>query len=336
MHKTTNSHVYEYERLKAARPLLHFDPEADFAAWKQQVHERLETLLGLPFEPCDAEFTLESETREKGFTNYRFTVQTEKGYFVPCHLLVPDTGKAKYLLTLCLSGHGNGMHIVLGKTKCEKDEKTLADWPHRAMGLRAIRDGRAALVIEARNFGESSLEGIGCTCTEAGKIALLMGRTIIGERVWDAMRILDAIPLHFPQIDMAHIVCTGNSGGGTAAYYLCCLEPRIEACAPSCSICSYEASIAAMPHCLCNHIPSIRKYFEMGDLACLIAPRKLVIAAGEKDEIFPIEGTKSNFALIEQIYQAAGAEGSCALVIGPEGHLNYADQIWAKLAEMGI
>lgn len=163
-----------------------------------------------------------------------------------------------------------------------------------------------------------------------------MGRTVLGERVWDVMRILDVVLANFPQVDPEGIVCTGNSGGGTATYYLACLDERIAAAAPSCSICSYEASIAAMSHCMCNHIPQSRKYFEMGDLAALIAPRNLVIAAGELDDIFPIDGTRETFHKIQQIYKAAGAEDNCALVVGEKGHLNYADLLWKQLRKMGI
>lgn len=58
-----------------------------------------------------------------------------------------------------------------------------------------------------------------------------------------------------------------------------------------------------MYHCMCNDIPSIRKYFEMRDLAGLIAPRVLVVAAGKEDKIFPIEGKVRAF---EQIQTMAG------------------------------
>lgn len=334
--KNISSQVHEYNNLKKHVPLLHFNENADFGEWKKAVHDKLEELLGLPLTRCDSDFTVESVTKCDGYTNHRLMIQTEPDFYVPCHLLVPDTNKDKYPLTICLSGHDNGMHIALGAPKSDEDANDLKVWPHRATGLRAIKEGRCALVIEARNFGESSVKGYGTSCTEAGKIAILMGRTIIGERVWDAMRILDAVLENFDFIDKENIVCTGNSGGGTATYYLACFDERIKVAAPSCSICSYETSIAAVPHCLCNHIPSIRKYFEMSDIACLIAPRKLVIAAGVKDYIFPIKGTEDNFAEIKRIYKAAGAEDNCALVIGSSGHFNYADQIWEKIYEMGI
>ena len=91
-----------------------------------------------------------------------------------------------------------------------------------------------------------------------------------------------------------------------------------------------------MMHCMCNHIPYIRKFFEMGDLAGLIAPRKLVVAAGQLDTGFPIAGTQAAYEQIQRLYKAAGCEENCALVVGELGHLNYADHIWEKLHEMGI
>jgi hypothetical protein len=79
-----------------------------------------------------------------------------------------------------------------------------------------------------------------------------------------------------------------------------------------------------------------RKYFEMGDLAGLIAPRILVVAAGREDDIFPLEGTKEAFNQAARLYLHAGVPQNCALVIGEGGHLNYADHLWQKLHEMGV
>ena len=333
--KTKNSHLHELDVLRSSTPILQYDKAANISEWKREAREKLTQMLGLPFASGDGTVTIEYCRELDGYAEYRFSVETERDYFVPCHLLIPKSDKA-VPLTICLSGHGGGMHVALGNPKTEKDEKALKEWPHRNMAHRSLKEGRAALVIEARNFGESSLEGYGSTCTESAKIALLMGRTVAGERVWDAMRILDAVEKHFTQIDMTNIVCTGNSGGGTVSYYLACLDERITAAAPSCSICEYEYSIAAMPHCICNHIPNIRKYFEMSDLAGLISPRVLVIAAGKEDDIFPIEGTEKTFEHIQKIYEASGAQDKCALVVGDGGHLNYADLIWEKLHQMNL
>lgn len=333
MNRNFNSHAFEYEFFKNIKPALAYDGAENFSEWQNRARAKLNELLGLPFEKCDPMFEIEYVKEYDAHKEYRFSVQTEKGYFVPCYLLVPNSESTKIPLTVCLSGHGAGMHIALGRPKTEKDEEKLVRWPHRAMAPRSVKEGRAALVIEARNFGESSLEGYGTSCTEAAKIAILSGRTVIGERVWDAMRILDSVLEKFDFIDEEGIVCTGNSGGGTATYYLACCDDRIAIAAPSCSICSYETSVAAMPHCMCNHVPSIRKFFEMGDLAGLIAPRKLVIAAGKLDEIFPAEGTEKTFLVIKNLYEHAGCSNHCALVWGDGGHFNYADELWTKIHE---
>ncbi len=335
--KTINSHEFEYGILKKSVPTMRYDGKEPFTDWQKRAKAKLAELLGLPLESCAPETVVEYVNETEDYTEYRMLIQTEPGYNVPCHLLIPKKVQLPAPLTICLSGHGGGMHVALGRAKNEEDEEALSSWYHRAMAVRAIKDGRCALVIEARNFGESSLEGYGTTCTEASKIAILMGRTVLGERVWDGMRILDVVAKDYKEyVDMSGVVCTGNSGGGTATYYLACMDERITAAAPSCSICTYEHSIAAMPHCMCNHVPSIRKYFEMGDLAGLIAPRKLVVAAGVLDDIFPIDGTKLNFEIIKYMYKSAGAEENCALVIGDKGHLNYADHLWGKLHEMGV
>ena len=329
-----NSHLRETEVLRQIRPLMIYDGGTPLPEWQAKAREKLNGLLGLPLEGCPDDFRAEYDVVLDGHREIRFTFQSEPGYYVPCQLLLPLSPGSGIPLTLCQSGHGAGMHIAFGQIKKDKDAETLKSWPHRAMALRAIRDGRAALCVEARNFGESSLEGYGTSCTESAKIALLTGRTALGGRVWDSMRALDVIERRFPEIDLSDLVCTGNSGGGTTTYYLACLDERIKFAAPSCSVCTFADSIGAMPHCMCNYVPGIAKYFDMGHMAAMIAPRHLVVAAGREDTIFPIYGVLKCFDQIRRIYDLAGCPDRCRLVIGPSGHFNYADEIWEAIGEM--
>src|SRR5699024_12700183 len=63
---------------------------------------------------------------------------------------------------------------------------------------------------------------------------------------------------------------------------------------------------------------------EMADIAALIAPRPLVLEAGEKDPIFPIAATRESYSrLLEDWETEEGALGGGRppeLVITPEGH----------------
>ena len=81
-------------------------------------------------------------------------------------------------------------------------------------------------------------------------------------------------------------------------------------------------------HCTCNYVPRIARYFDMGDLAVMIAPKKLVVVSGERDPIFPLHGVREVYGVIETLYQASGVPDSCALVVGDGEHRFYADAAW--------
>ena len=87
MIKTSNNHLYELEVVKKSKPALAFDEKADFLRWRKLAYDKLLELLGLPLEAGSA-FEFEYKTEKDGYTEYRFTVETEPGYHVPCHLLV--------------------------------------------------------------------------------------------------------------------------------------------------------------------------------------------------------------------------------------------------------
>ena len=126
----------------------------------------------------------------------------------------------------------------------------------------------------------------------------------------------------------------GNSGGGTATFYASCIDERIKVSVPSCAVCRYDDSILAMSHCGCNYIPSARKYFDMGDLGCLIAPRGYVQVNGLKDGIFPISGAKASFETIKKAYTKLGIEEKCNMVIGEGGHRFYPEPAWPIIKEL--
>ena len=170
--------------------------------------------------------------------------------------------------------------------------------------------------------------------------AIILGRTLLGERIFDIKKALDTLSENFDVCDTDNVLITGNSGGGTASYYAACYDERIKICAPSCGVCSYYPSIIDKFHCSCNYIPSAYKHFDMGDLSALIAPRTLCIIAGKDDEIFPIDGVRDMFARVSDIYKTAGVGENCSLTVTPMHHWWCPDIIWPtvtkKAEELGI
>ena len=162
--------------------------------------------------------------------------------------------------------------------------------------------------------------------------AIMLGRTLVGERVWDIMRLIDALDEYVPDIvDVNKVMCLGNSGGGTATIYATAMDERIKIGVPSCAVCRYADSIGAMLHCECNYVPYIAKYFDMGDLCALAAPRDLIVVSGKEDGIFPIDGAKACVDVGREAFKAYGREQAIIHVIGNGGHRFYADDAWPHI-----
>jgi len=319
--------------LSQLQPSLRYDGKQPFDSWQKLACAKLWELLGMDqFQPCDPQFAAEDAIEFPDHTRTRFTFQSEAGYTVPGWWCVPRTGQESYPVMICLQGHSTGMHLSIGEPKFPGDAQSIAGGCDFA--LQALAHGYAALVIEQRSFGECGSKPDGSTnCYRTSLAALLQGRTAAGERVWDVMRSIDLLGVHLPGADLSRICCMGNSGGGTTTFYAACLEPRISAAMPSCCVCSYDHSIAPVEHCVCNHVPRIRQFFDMGDLGGLTAPRPMVVAAGEQDEIFPIAATRETFAQIQALYAAANARNNCTLYVGADGHQFY-PEAWGSFLRL--
>lgn len=306
--------------------------------WQNTVREKLRELLGVTPARVPLDLQIESRTNLDEYEEIRFHFTTEANALVPCHLLLPSGVKAPVPVVICLQGHSTGMHISLGRPKYPGDED-LIHGGDRDFALQVVREGWAALVLEQRCFGERAdqrpapVHDHSRTCDHATMAALLLGRTMIGERTWDVSRAIDALE-HFPELDLGRIGCMGNSGGGTISFYAACLDQRISIVMPSCSFCAYENSIGDKDHCPDNYIPGVLRHFELGDLAGAVAPRPMVVVAGRQDVIFPIEGVQTAYAVAERIYEAVGAAGQCRLVVGEGGHRFYAEPSWPVFREL--
>lgn len=334
--KIYNSLEYVNEVLVKRAPAMRYDGSQPFALWQKEARKKLEELLGLPFEKCEDQFIITGQTECEGYRRIDFEFQSEENYFVPCNLLIPTSADKALPGVICLQGHSTGKHISIGETKFEDDESLIAGG--RDFAVRAVKEGCCAIAMDQRYMGGAGQSETGspaCGSSNAGMATLLFGRTAIGERVWDIMRLIDVIYAHLTEyIDTEKLICMGNSGGGTATFYASCMDERIRYSMPSCAVCTYEASIMAMHHCPCNFIPGIRQFFNMGDLGSLIAPRPLVVVCGVEDPIFPIVGVEETFSLIQNGYAELGKEERCRLVKGAGGHQFYPDDAWPVMYEL--
>lgn len=344
MNKFSPDNCHE-NALRNIKPKLAFDESAPYEPWRDAIKEKLTELLGDMPERVPLNLQIEWEKEHDTFIEKRIVFDSEEDTAVPCHLWIPKNVKKPCPVIICLQGHSNGMHISMGRTIYPND----VVGGDRDFAVQIVKEGYAALVVEQRAFGERYTEKslVSNDAPELRRIqmesrtscfypslnALLLGRTLIGERVWDISRAIDAIE-QIPELDSERVACMGNSGGGTATYYAACMDERIKIAIPSCAICTFIESIGIIRHCSCNYIPNIAKYFDMGELAACIAPRKLIMVSGEQDDGFFIKGARDAYSVIEKIYDKAGCPDNCKLVVGPLGHRFYADPTWDVFAQM--
>ena len=322
------------KRMAATQPSMRRGEGEPLAQWQKKARAKLAALLGLPLEGAAAHYRLlETQEKENGVSAYRFVFSSEPDVEVNCQLLLPERAKReKVPLVICLQGHSKGMHISLGEPKYPGDEATISGGD-RDFARQIVARGQAALALDQRGFGERGGTPQGPDCHQIAMQALLLGRTLIGERCWEVSRAIDVALAQFPQIDADKIAVMGNSGGGTTTIYAAALDERIAAAMPSCAFSGFLPSIGAQRHCVCNYVPGILTQFDMGDIAGLIAPRPLVIVNGKDDGIFPLNSALEQAEIARNLYALAGAQSAFRHVIGQEGHRFYAREGWAAFDE---
>lgn len=313
--------------------------DGDARKWQTRLRTRLRKLVGaMPKE----KYPLRPRTlwqRQHPLGSIEKIVFTSEPYVdVPAYVCLPKDVSPPYTFMICLQGHSSGMHnsIAVQRDDNSKPHKVEGD---RDFGLGCMRRGVAALCIEQRSFGERREQKQERVykhgCHDASMHALMLGRTLIGERVYDVDRGIDYLAGR-GDADMRCIGVMGNSGGGTISVFSAALLTRLAFAMPSCYFCTFKDSIMSIGHCMDNYIPGLLKYAEMSDVLGLFAPKPVVIVAGEKDEIFPIEATRRAFRNLRRIYRACDAGSRCHLVVGTGGHRFYADDAWPiMLKEIG-
>ena len=306
----------------------------DVAEWRRRLRRKLRHLIGdMPRErvPLNVRH-LWARDHAHG-TIEKIVYRSEPYCDVPAYVCIPKGAKPPFTFMICLQGHSSGMHNSIGVQR-EDESKPLKPEGDRDYAIGCMSRGIAALCIEQRSFGERLERKQETTspawCHDATMQALMLGKTLIGERVYDVDRGIDYLASR-GDVAMKRIGIMGNSGGGTVSMFSAALLARISFAMPSCYFCTFRDSIMSIHHCMDNYIPVLLKYAEMSDIMGLFAPRPVVIVAGKEDTIFPIAGVRKAYRDLKRIYRACDAESRCHLVIGDGGHRFYAEKAWPVL-----
>ena len=316
--------------LDSITPSMSYDG-GDVSAWQRRLRSQVGTLLGMPGgDRVPLEVRSLWKRRHPLGTIEKIVFTSEPYSDVMAYVCLPDSVEPPYAFFVCVQGHTTGAHISIAVDR-DDNVTPIEIEGDRDFGLGCMRRGIAALCIEQRSFGERreqhqekvSTHG----CHDATMHALMLGRTLLGERVFDVDRGLDYLETR-DDVDWSRVGVMGNSGGGTTSLFSAATLSRITHAMPSCYFCTFRDSLMSIYHCADNYVPGLLQYAEMADVMGLFAPKPVVTVAGAQDDIFPIDATRRAFGDLKAIYEAAGAGDRCHLVVGSGGHRFYAADAW--------
>ncbi len=300
--------------------------------WQRRLRRKLTELVGGFPEPCPLRAEVTDKQEFEHYTRETVLFQSRPNLTVYAYFLLPrPTPHPPRPTIICLPGHGRGVDSI-----CGMDEKgNLREWGkwgeyQNDFALQCVANGYATLAIEQLGFGyrrdeEAKKRGAGASsCQPAAGAAFLFGQTMVGWRVYDVMRAIDYLQTR-KEVDPKRIATMGISGGGTISFFSAALDTRIKVAVVSGYFNTFKDSIMSISHCLDNYVPNILNVAEMSDIAGLIAPRALFVESGTRDNIFPLEATKSSFARAQKIYGVFGAQDKIGLEVFEGEH-----QFWGK------
>ncbi len=256
------------------------------------------------------------------------TLVTDDGD-IPCWLLTPANEQRRDVAVVAVAGHGGGIDDLLAPTDA-------GDF-HGGLAHKLVAAGFTVLCPEMISFGRRrtpmpvTVPAAGSSCQVDGMRGLLTGRPVLGRRVADTLAAVRALR-RIDSVDPTEVAVIGGSGGGAVALIAAALDDQIPVAVVASFLSSFAASFCGVPHCICNAVPDLLTWFEMADIAAMIAPRRLIIEAGRQDPIFPITATEATYTELVEVWRGLGA-GPPELVITEAGHQFLADDAISLLRD---
>lgn len=236
---------------------------------------------------------------------YHVLLRTEPDITLSAYLLVPASANAGTPIFLCPPGHnGAGKYTVAGVRGARAIEESIEKYNYD-FGWQLACLGYVAFCPDVRGFGERREEledtktlplAMKGDCYWLAHMGEPIGIPVLGMLSWDLMRCVDflkeyTITKKDARWSPERIIAFGFSGGAMQSLYLSALDDRIHATFLSGYMYGFRDSLLRMNrNCSCNYVPHLMEHFDMGDIASLIAPRRLMIQSCREDRLAGVRG----------------------------------------------
>ena len=271
---------------------------------KQQLAEML-GLVNVPLTGIRTPLNIKKTgvIQQNGYRIEKIYYESLPQLYVPGNLYIPNGIKKPVPAILYLCGHAPEQKVF-----------------YQGRAQKFAQLGFVCLIIETIQFGEVRGEH-GGTNTKGWFNWYSRGYNPGGVEVWNGIRALDLLS-QLPEVDKNNLGVTGASGGGAQSWYLAALDPRVKAVAPVSGAGSLDMQIAHCTvdaHCDCM-MPLNTYLFDYADIGALIAPRPLMIANADRDDLYSIESIRDLAKNIRKAYSFFNAENNISLIEASGGH----------------
>lgn len=316
---------------------------AQFDAWQGDARAALRDILSLPLIEAQSgrasaqvewdDDVVEVKDDDGGsIQRRRGWILTEPSVRTAFWCLRPS-GAGPFPLAVTPHGHENG-DIYAGITTDDANQQRMIA-EDRDVAVQAARRGYLAIAPATRGIGSNPSSfrvddiagrhsGRHCVCHNWQ--AVTAGRSALGERVWDLIRILDWAQ-SLPEVSGPTLML-GNSGGGVATLHTAAVDERVDIAVSGCAFNNYVSPAGTLRHCPCNAVPGLLSFGELWDVAALVAPRALLTVNGRHDGLHPTHEVDAAVEHLRQRFTAAGAPSLYEHRYGESGHRFYADLMW--------
>lgn len=298
--------------------------------WRNSFREELIKLMGIDLmsPKCELKPKILERKESDSYFREKLSLQVEEGFLMPCYLLIPKDIDLPSPAVLAVHGHGRGAEDVLGEVDSEEWERWVQNFNYDYAHQLALR-GFITFVPEVRGFGEREKDSekvvpredrnYRTSCRKSSFNSMLLGRPIMGGKVWDIMRAIDYLETR-EEVNPEKIASLGLSMGGMITLYAAAVEERIKVAIISGYLNTFKDSIMALKHCECNYLPGILKYGENYDIGGLVAPRPLLVESGKNDSLFPFHASEFAVSRVKRVYQLLGEEEKFAWDVFEDEH----------------
>ena len=320
---------------------------AEWKGWKKEARCRLWELLGMNLMercPLEAQMT-ERVLAEPGILRERVLLQVELETWMPVYLLIPQEGEAKGCMIAPPGHQGAGKYSVAGLGQYGAVADAIKKYNYD-YGLWLAKQGYVVLCPDARGFGERRDEAfqkdeeemfLRSTCFYLAHMAEPLGMTVAGMCSWDLMRLIDYLEER-GEWRLDNLGCLGFSGGGMRTLWLAALDDRVKKAVISGYMYGYKDALLKLNgNCSCNYVPGLWKYYDMGDIGSLIAPRPLLIQSCTEDHLNGERGVVNadeQVEIIRKAYGLFGAEERLFRRYCPGGHRFHKEGVAETLSRM--